>query len=100
MTTCRRISQLEVHQLLISGLQVIYLVGLNGCKDPIITFLPKSLANGISLTGGGSIYLEVDILQPMVEELDWKASPLGGCSAILIANFLRPLPQNWKERLA
>ena len=29
MTACRRISQLEVHQLLVSGLQVTYLVGLN-----------------------------------------------------------------------
>ena len=76
MTTCGRISQLKVHQLLTSGLQVTYLVGLNGWEDPIITSLPKSLANGISLTGGGSVYLEVNILQPMVDELDWKALPL------------------------
>ena len=34
MTACRRISQLEVHQLFLSGLQVAYLVGLNGCEDP------------------------------------------------------------------
>ena len=34
MTACRRISQLEVCQLLFSGLQVAYLVGLNGCKEP------------------------------------------------------------------
>ena len=51
MAACRRISQLEVHQLLTSGLQVAYPVGLNGHKDPIITSLPKSMANGISLTG-------------------------------------------------
>ena len=69
-TACRRISQLEVHQLLNSGLQVAYLVGLNGCKNPIITSLPESLANGISLTGDGSIYLEVDIPQPIMEEPD------------------------------
>ena len=72
-TTCRRISQLEVCQLLISGLQVTYLIGLKGCEEPIIASLPKSLANGTSLTGGGSIYLEVNILQPITEELDWKA---------------------------
>ena len=30
MTVCRRISQLEVCQLLVSGLQVAYPVGLNG----------------------------------------------------------------------
>ena len=52
MTACRRISQLEVCQLLISGLQVTYPIGLNGCEEPVITSLPESLANGISLTGG------------------------------------------------
>ena len=92
MTTCRRISQLEVCQLLISGLQVAYLVGLNGCKDPIITSMPKSLANGISLTGGGSIYLDIDIPQPMAKEPDQKASPLGGCSAIIISSPLKTTP--------
>ena len=32
MTACGRISQLEVHQHLISGLQVVYPVGLNGWR--------------------------------------------------------------------
>ena len=50
MTTHGRINQLEVCQLFISGLQVAYPVGLNGSEDPIITFLPESLANGINLT--------------------------------------------------
>ena len=59
MTTCRRISQLEVHQLLVSGWQVAYPIGLNGLEEPIITSLPESLANGISLTRGKSIYLEM-----------------------------------------
>ena len=92
MTTCRRISQLEVCLLLTSGLQVTYPVGLNGQEDPIITSLPGSLANSISLTGGGSINLELFIPQPMVEEPDWKASPLGRCSSILIASPLRTTP--------
>ena len=91
-TTCRRISQLEVHQLLISGLQVAYPVGLNGCEEPIIASQPKSLANGTSLTGGGSVYLKVDILQPIAEELDQKVSPLGGCSPILLASTLKTTP--------
>ena len=52
MTTYGKISQLEVYQLLTSGLQVTYPVGLNGCKDPVIISLPESLTNGISLTGG------------------------------------------------
>ena len=52
MTACGRISQLEICQLLISGPQVASPVGLNGCEEPIITSLPESLANGISLNGG------------------------------------------------
>ena len=41
---CRQISQLDVCQLLSSGSQVIYPVGLNGCEVPVILSLPKSLA--------------------------------------------------------
>ena len=70
MTPCRQIHQLEVCQLLISSLQVAYPIGLNGCEEPIITSLPESLANGISLTRGKSIYQEIDILQSLAEELD------------------------------
>ena len=91
-TTCRRISQLEVCQLCISGLQAAYLVGLNGCEVPIITHLPKSLDNGISLTGDRSIYLDVNILQPITEEPDWKVLPLGRCSPILMASPLQTTP--------
>ena len=88
MTACRRISQLEVCQLLTSGLQVTYPVGLNEHEDPIIT----SLANGISLTGGKSMYLEIDIPQPMVTEPDWKPLPLGRYSAIIISSPLKTTP--------
>ena len=35
-TTCGQIGQLEVCQLLSSGLQVIYPIGLNGCEAPMI----------------------------------------------------------------
>ena len=96
MTACGRISQLEVHQLLASGLQVTYPVGLNGWEDPII----NSLANGISLTGGGSIYLELDIPQPMVEEPDWKVFPLGRCSSILIASPLKTTPPKLEKEVS
>ena len=37
---CGRICQLEVHQLLGSGSQVVYLEGLNGCQIPVIMSLP------------------------------------------------------------
>ena len=90
--TCRRISQLEVCQLLILGLQVAYPVGLNGHEAPIITSLPKSLANSISLTGGRSVYLEMDILQPIAEGPDWKASPPGRWSPILMASPIKTTP--------
>ena len=100
MTTCGRISQLEVCQLLISGPQVTYPIGLNGCEKPIITSLPKSLANGISLTRGKSIYLEIDIPQSLAEELDQKALPIGKHSNIVIANPHKTTPPNQKERSA
>ena len=86
MTACRRISQLEVCQLLISGLQVTYSVRMNGCEEPVITSLPESLANGISLTGGESVYLDIDIPQSMAEELHKKAQPIGKCSTIIIVS--------------
>ena len=69
MTPCRQISQLEVCQLLISRLQVAYPVGLNGCEEPIITSLLESLANGISLTRGKSLYLDIDI--PQSQQRNW-----------------------------
>ena len=98
--TCRRISQLEVHQLLISGLQVAYLLGLNGHEDPIITSLAKSLAHGISLTGGRSIHLEVNIPQPIAEELDWKVLPPGRCSPILMASPLKTTPPKLEREVS
>ena len=92
ITAYRKISQLEVCQLLTSGLQVTYPVGLNGCKDPVIISLPKSLANGIRQTGGKFVYLEIDIPQPLAKELDQKASPLGGCSTIIISSPFKTTP--------
>ena len=75
-TTCRKVSQLEVHQLLHSDLQVVYPVVLNSCEIPLITSLPKSLANGANPPGGKPIYLKVDILQSIMEGPEWKALPL------------------------
>ena len=100
MTTCRRISQLEVHQLLVSGLQVAHPVGLNGCEETIITSLPRSLANGISLMGGRSIYLEINIPQLMAEELDWKALPIGKHSTIIITSPLKTTPPKLEREVS
>ena len=97
-TPCRWISQLEVHQLLISSPQVAYPIGLNGCEEPIITSLQESLANGISLTGGESIYLEIDIPQSLAEEPDQMVLPIGKLSATIKASPHKSIPQNQKER--
>ena len=100
MTTCRIISQMEVCQFLVSGLQVTYLVGLNGCEDPVITSLPESLTNGTSLTGGEFMYLEINIPQPVANELDQKASPLGRCSAIIISSPLKTTPRKLEREVS
>ena len=73
---CGKISQMEVCRLLISGPQVIYPMGLNGCDEPIITNLPEPLASGLSLTASEPVYLEMDIPPPPVEELDLKVLSL------------------------
>ena len=71
---------------------------LNGCKEPVITSLLEPLANGISLTAGEPVYLEIDITPSLVEELDWKVLPIGEVSTTMIASPHRYTPQNWKER--
>ena len=88
-----QISQLEVCQLLITGLHVAYSIGLNGCKEPIITLLLESLANGISLTGGKSVYLEIDIPQSPADEPDQKAPPIGKLSTIIITSPHKTTPK-------
>ena len=98
VTPCRQISQLEVHQILITGPQVTYPVGLNGSEEPIIISLPEPLANGVSLTRSKSIYLEIDILPCPAEELDQKVLPIGEVSTIVIASPHKSTPQNWKVR--
>ena len=95
---CRRVSQLEVCQLLSLDLHVIYPVGLNGHKIPTITSLPKSLANGANLTGGKPIYLEMDILQSTAEEPEQKASPSDNHPSILMVSPIRAtLPKVERE---
>ena len=75
-TCCGQISQLKVCQLLATGPQVIYPIGLNGHDEPIITTLPDPLGSGISLIASEHIYLEIDIPSPPMEEPDQKVPPL------------------------
>ena len=63
-TFCRQISQLEVCQLLATGSQVIYPIGLNGHNEPVITTLPELLDSGISLIASKHIYLGIDLPSP------------------------------------
>ena len=92
VTPCRWTSQLEVCQLLITGTQVTYPIGQNGCKEPIITFLPEPLAYGVSLTAGEPIYLEINILPSSVEEPDQKVLPIGKVSTTVIASLHKSTP--------
>ena len=85
MIPCGQIGQLKVCQLLITGPQVVYPIGLNGCNEPVITHLPEPLASGISLTAGEPVYLEIDILTSAMEEPDQKLLPLGEVFTIVIA---------------
>ena len=85
-TPCGWISQLEVCQLLVTGPQVIYPIGLNGHNEPIVTSLSELLASSISLTAGKPIYLGNDIPSPPLEKLDQKVPPLGKVSTIVVAS--------------
>ena len=93
--TYGRLSQLEVCQLLSSGSQVVYLVGLNECEVPVIASPPESLAKGANLPGDKPIYLKVDILQSILEGPKLKAPPPGShSSSILITSSIRaPSPK-------
>ena len=92
ITASGRVSQLQVHQLLSSGSQVVYpIVGLNGCEVPVIASPPESLAKGINLLRDKPIYLKVDILQSITEGPELKAPPLSSHSpSILITSPIRP----------
>ena len=85
-TFCGWISQLKVGQLLATGPQVIYPIGLNGHDEPIITTLPEPLDSGISLITSKHIYLGIDIPSPTVEEPDQKMPPLKDIPTILITS--------------
>ena len=75
---CGQISQLEVCQLLSAGLQVIYLVGLNGGNQSVTIDLPGLLHGGSSVTTDKHPYMKIDIPSPTPEEQDGANPPLGG----------------------
>ena len=83
-TSCRQISQLNVHQLLSAGPQVVYPSGLNGHDEPIITTLSEPLSSGVSIIASKHPYLEIDI--PPKGESDTKVLPIGEASIIQTTN--------------
>ena len=90
---CRRMSQLEVYQLLSLGSQVIYSAGINGCEVPMIMSLPESLAKGATLLRGEPAHLPVDILQSTRKGQELKALPFDSHStSILTASPIRVHP--------
>ena len=97
--SCRRVSQLQVCQLLSSGSQVVYPAWLNGCDVPLITSPPEPMAKGINLLSSNPIYLKVEIPLPNMEGPELKAPPLGGHSpSTLVASPIRPpLPKAGEE---
>ena len=83
-TSCGQISQLDVHQLLSAGPQVVYPSGLNRHDEPVITTLPEPLSSGTSIITSEHPYLEIDI--PPKGELDTKVLPIGEASIIQTTN--------------
>ena len=64
--TCRHLAQMEVHQLLQCGDQVVYPKGLNGGLEPVLTSLTTSLAQGVNMLGAPihePSFLPVDLSQ-------------------------------------
>ena len=93
---CGWISQLEVCQLLSAGLQVIYLVGLNGGDQSVTINLPGPLYGGSSVTTDEHLYMKIDIPSPTLEEQDGANLPLGGGHATQAID----MPKTpWKPRI-
>ena len=91
-----QIRQLEVHQLLSAGPQVIYPVGLNGGNQPVTINLPELLQSSSSFTTNEHLYLRIDIPLPTPEEPEHTPLPLGGAHATLAATTPKP---PWKPRI-
>ena len=83
-TSCGQISWLDICQLLSTGPQVVYPLGLNGHDEPIITTLPELLSSGTSVISIEHLYLEIDI--PPKEESDTKAPSIGKAFIIQATN--------------
>ena len=80
------ISQLEVHQPLSAGPQVIYPVGLNGTNEPVTTTLPEQLHSSASIITYEHPYMRIDIPPPPLEELGHPTSLVDEANTITVTN--------------
>ena len=83
-TSCGWISQLDIHQLLSAGPQVVYPSGLNGQNEPVITTLPEPLNSSVSMLSSEHPYLEINI--PPKGESDTKVLPMDEVSITQTTN--------------
>ena len=96
-----KIHQLDVHQLLGSGSQVVYPEGLNGCQVPVVMTLPESLSNGVTMLKDESIFLQVDLSQSATKEQESKTLSLGsGLSPTLATSPTRALPPKMEGQIS
>ena len=91
-----QISQLKVCQLLSTGPQVIYPVGLNGCNQSVTINLPEPLHSSSSITTDKHPHLQIDIPLPTPEEPECTTPLLGGVHATPVDNIPKTL---WKPRI-
>ena len=92
-----QISQLEVHQLLSTRPQVIYLVGLNGGSQLVTINLPELLHSGSSITTAEHPHMRIDIPLLSPEEPEHTTLPPGGVHAIPAATTPKTM---WKPRIS
>ena len=98
---CRKIYQLEIHQLLSSDSWLVYPEGLNRCQVPVVTSLPESLSNGMTLLKDKPTFPQVDLSQSITKGQESKAPSLGGgLSPPLAASPTRALPPRQRAKSA
>ena len=81
-----QISQVKVHQLLSTGPQVVYPVGLNGNDQPVTITLPDLLHSGASVITTEHPHMRIDIPVLPPEEPGCTTLPIGGAHTIPAAS--------------
>ena len=94
---CGWISQLEVHQLLSTRPQVVYLVGLNSGDQPVTITLPDQLHSSACIITTEHPHMRINIPLLPLEEPECTTLPLGGAYAIPAAT---PPKTPWKPRIS